>query len=72
MKWISIDKQLPEIDQDVLVTYIGMMGQPCIDIAYFEEDLVDSSRKYFFRENGELLENVIAWIPLPKPYKGEE
>ena len=69
--WISIEDRLPEIDEDVLVTYIGMMGQSCIEIAYMEEDLVDSSRKSFFEENGELLENVVAWMLLPEPYTGE-
>ena len=53
---------LPDDDQEVLVT--TRWGNVCVDIWHREVDCC-----YF--ENNSDDDDVIAWMPLPKPYKSE-
>lgn len=63
-EWIPVSERLPETDEDVLITdgvtvYIGWM----ID-ATDRQWRADSEDNYFIND-------VIAWMPLPEPYKVE-
>ena len=78
-EWIPVSERLPNISGIVLVqrgTYAECKGKPIIDIAKF------TNRKtgFFEREKGFYqawysmpfkYDDVIAWQPLPEPYKGE-
>jgi hypothetical protein len=62
-KWIPVSDRLPASDDDVLVTngigmYIGWIDPTD------KRWRVDSESEYF-------MENIIAWMPLPEPYKTE-
>lgn len=72
-KWIAVSEQLPLDDSFVLVTRKGEGGYSpntyYLDIArYYEE-----SRKWTqdWESIGDAQSKVIAWVPLPEPWKGE-
>lgn len=80
-KWIPVSEKLPE-DGIYLVTVERIAGVPRIEKKSFAKDLnrVDdfSFRKHkcgwydYDSEYGCWEDtNVIAWMPLPQPYKGE-
>ncbi len=59
-EWIPVGERLPEEDNDYLITY-----------EFCGENEV--SKSWFNTRNGFVYDNVIAWQPLPEPYKtGEE
>lgn len=60
-EWIPASERLPEIRQDVLVTYRN--GNIAVD--FIHED------GQWFWEDGEEGIVVAAWKPLPEPYKEE-
>jgi len=64
-KWIPVSKELP-IDYTLnLVTYIDEdVNFPIVDIAFYRD-------KQFHSKDFERL-NVLAWMPLPKPYEVKE
>lgn len=65
LKWISVDERLPERDVDVLAYVRG---------ASFDYQRVmwidDHSGKWAGYIGSGLYDKVIAWMPLPEPYKG--
>ena len=82
-KWISVGDRLPE-EGTYLVTVERMVGTPRVDIKSFAKDLYsvdefdfynkkrksgwyDYDSEYGYWED----EKVIAWMPLPEPYKEE-
>lgn len=69
--WISIEDKLPEIDEDVLVTFIGALQCPIVTTAYLYGERLYKNRPTFFSTSGVSLENVVAWMSLPEPYTGE-
>lgn len=58
--WISVEDGLPEDERMVLVTYMTKSGIPSVDRARFDGK--------YWRGSG-FMGRVIAWRPLPKPYK---
>ena len=76
--WISVDDKLPEDDVDVLITYADIDDENYTDIcittygyAYLGGNKLDfkewRSPFEYFRSNYK----VIAWQPLPEPYRPE-
>ena len=72
--WIPVEQELPETDDEVLTTYIVNGNR--------KKRYVETSRYYYdgfsgywsspwdeYRIAGTRIE-VIAWMPLPEPYKG--
>lgn len=60
--WISASERLPKEDEEVLVTTIG--NQVCWAFRYLDEWNTCLST---FENN-----DVLAWMPLPEPYKEVE
>lgn len=58
----NIVENLPEYDEDVLVT-----DGICIWVDSFNED----ADGVYLSGTGDDMNGVIAWLPLPAPYKGE-
>lgn len=65
--WISTKDRLPEDDSEVIVSvyddsYDNVYEYTCV-AWYFKGSWI---------HNNEIISCVDAWMPLPKPYKGEE
>ena len=63
VEWIPVSERLPEFHDEVLVTALGEVAIAWlyVDGRWRSNDLVESMYKY-----------ITAWMPLPKPYKGDE
>lgn len=65
--WIPTDKKLPKICRDVLITLIHEeTGEKTVETGCYEGENVWCKEAIFAEWE------VIAWRPLPKPYKGEK
>ena len=80
-KWILCSDRLPEEDKDVLITYRYKEGEGNTSHIYI--DITNYGQMYFggnkvgnykhWRSPFEYFESnyeVIAWMPLPEPYRG--
>ncbi len=69
-QWIPCSDRLPEEDKEVLLS-VDCEGSPYIGIGsywgdgYWMSSFDDPKRAYHTH-------TVIAWMPLPEPYKGEQ
>ena len=83
-KWIPISERLPEKRGDYLVTqkatftdyvYISVAGYALNLHDVDEYDFADKKRAGWYEYDSEWgyfeIDGVIAWMPLPKPYKAE-
>lgn len=61
-KWIPVIEALPEVGQRVLITHKGGVSFGWHNGRYFERGAPTYHRK---------LETVVAWMPLPEPWRGE-
>jgi len=71
-QWIPCFEKLPDENEMVLISakYIGHLSQnaPYVEEGFFTHDGWYSA---YGDDYSELLAKVVAWMPLPKPYKGE-
>lgn len=64
-KWIPVSERLPEENKWVLVTVV--QGS----VRYVEIMRIDKYKGMFTDNVGYYYDSVIAWMPLPEPYKAE-
>ena len=64
-KWIPVSERLPEYGREVLT---------CSDSGYIEIQSCESTYTYWENALGDwsAIDEVVAWMPLPEPYKGAE
>ena len=64
-RWIPCSERLPEMGSTVLMQYTGGW-------MFVATYAVTPKRKYWaVLEHDYALDEAIAWMPLPKPYKGD-
>lgn len=59
LHWIPVTERLPEYGEEVLT----ITQDDVYEVNHVIDDVHD---EWFWEDNG----NVIAWMPLPEPYKG--
>ena len=64
-RWIPVSEGLPEKDVWVLVTVV-QASMEWVEIMKIDK------YKGMFTDNIDYYDSVIAWMPLPKPYSGEQ
>lgn len=64
--WIPVTERLPEKYDDVLVCDLNGSDLRGIYVGFRDENNI-----WRFSCCGDAIENVIAWTPLPEPYKTE-
>ena len=62
MRWIPCSERLPNESITVLVTHKGGVSTAWHNGRYWERGASTNHRK---------LQTVVAWMPMPEPYKGE-
>ena len=67
-KWIPISKELPPANEEVLAT----LAWNTISIIEYCPNLRDDYVFLYEGGNNGTLEDILAWMPLPKPYIEEE
>lgn len=65
-QWIPCSERLPEGGREILVTEKGGFIRHCEYANYGD------FQEFQTVEEGLTVHDVIAWMPLPEPYKGEE
>jgi hypothetical protein len=61
-RWIPVSERLPEINKEVIVTDIETSDT-------YQSRYIGGG--YWGCDNGPLNDRIIAWMPLPTPYKKE-
>lgn len=75
-RWIPVSEEnLPENFQNVLVTIVRYDGTKMVRMAEYHENPKLSRKTFRILENNERWEvgeeQLLAWMPKPKPYKAE-
>ena len=75
MRWIPVTERLPEDSGEYLVSVIdGLYGNgdyKAVGVAWFAHQKDYAIVRSEWRELG-MGEEVVAWMPLPKPWSGKE
>lgn len=66
--WIPVSERLPEEGKEVL--FCDAYGNFML-AEYLEVDEDDYGKSYTAENDGCVMYDVVAWLPLPEPYKGE-
>jgi len=73
-KWIPVSERLPEEFQRVLVTIVNYNGNKVVRVAEYY-NMKGRKGVFQIKENHEQWEvgeeGLLAWMPLPEPYKAE-
>lgn len=73
-EWIPCSERLPSDGQCVIIQYFDTVGKNHISVvgAYYNErqGFVDTGYGEMWFGNGN--DDVLAWMPLPKPWKGTD
>lgn len=65
---VMLDCPMPENGEDVLITIKGKNGQ-----VWVEKDIALKDEDGWYTDGGyDWVDDVIAWMPLPNPYRGGE
>lgn len=70
--WIACSERLPNVSRcRVTVKYDMEVGNPVYDT--LDADFYRYQGGYVFKDNclNDITNSVVAWMPLPEPYKGE-
>ncbi len=71
--WIPCSERLPEEEEPVLVQWEKYDRHLNITITYLDVMWLDDAEEEVFETiNGVPNGKVVAWMPLPEPWKGEE
>ena len=71
-RWIPCSERLPDKMGDYLVTLCGN-GEPWVEIALWNETFGGRWQMVLYNDvDYSDISNVIAWMPLPKPYQEGE
>ena len=65
-QWTPCSERLPEVNREILITEKGGFIRHCEYANYGD------FQEFQTVEEGMTVDDVIAWMPLPEPYKGEE
>lgn len=63
--WIPVEKKLPPMFTEVMITYEDKYLNPHINVAY-----INKSHEWIYPLMNNYKYRVIAWMPLPEPYLG--
>lgn len=67
-RWIPVTERLPNKQEEVIVSYHDTLGDMSFD--YTAPGWITPDGEYWIVDN-EINNYVVAWMPLPEPYKGE-
>jgi len=72
--WIPVNEELPKCFQRVLVTVVNYQGVKVVRVAEYS-GFEGAKGTFYIKENYERWEvgekGLLAWMPLPKPYRAE-